>query len=209
MKSITIFYNERKITLWERTPEFEMRVDNLEINEPFIHKCNDRTGTILNTFFQREGIKEISFEHYNFEKLINDFKSHFKYIEAAGGLVRNIKNELLIIHRLGLPDLPKGKIESGESPKEAAIREVTEECGINDLEVIGEADSSYHIYLLNKKRVLKKTFWFYMKYSGNETLIPQKKEAITDAEWCDNKKLLNYKNETYRSLKKFFEPFLN
>ncbi len=204
MKSIIIYHNNRKIILWERTAELEDQIENLKIEEPFIHKCNDRMSNILDTFFEREGIKEISFEHYDFEKLFNDFKSHFKYIEAAGGLVRNTNNELLVIQRLGLPDLPKGKVDPGESPKEAAIREVTEECGINDLKIIGKAESSYHIYFLNEKRVLKKTHWFHMKYSGNEKLIPQKKEAITDAEWCKKKKLLKYENVTYESLRIYF-----
>ena len=36
-------------------------------------------------------------------------------------------NELLVIHRLGVPDLPKGKIDRGEKPEETAIREFFEE----------------------------------------------------------------------------------
>ena len=205
MKSITVYFNKRKIILWEKTLELEIKVDNLEIEEPFLHKCNDRMSNILNTFFEREGIKEISFEHYDFEKLFNDFKSHFKYIEAAGGLVRNLKNELLVIHRLGVPDLPKGKIDAGESPEEAAIREVTEECGINNLLIISETEPSYHIYYLNDKKILKKTYWFHMKYSGNEKLIPQKKESIVNVEWCNKDLLTKYKNKTYTSLRRYFD----
>lgn len=204
MQHITIYYNDRKIILWERTPKTEDKIDRLEVDEPFVHKCNDRMGTILNTFFDNKGISEISFEHHKFEKLFNDFKSHFKYIEAAGGLVKNKKDELLIIHRLGVPDLPKGKIDQGESPEEAAIREVEEECGISDLEIISEAESSYHIYFQNNKRILKKTFWFHMKYTGNEKLIPQVEENIIDVEWCDVKKLPEFKMKTYQSLRKYF-----
>ena len=204
MKSITVYFNNRKIILWEKTEELELKVYNLEIDEPFTNKCNDRMSTILNTFFEDERIKEISFKHENLEKLFKDFKSHFKYIEAAGGLVKNSKNELLIIHRLGVPDLPKGKIDAGESPEEAAIREVTEECGINNLEIISEAEPSYHIYFLDDKKILKKTFWFHMKYPGNEKPVPQKEEAITDVEWCNDKDLLKYKNKTYDSLGRYF-----
>ncbi len=205
MNSITIYHNNRRIILWEKTLELEIKVDSLEVEEPFLHKCNDRMSTILEMFFKRENIQEISFEHYDFEKLVNDFKSHFKYIEAAGGVVRNSKNELLVIQRLGKPDLPKGKIEQGENAMEAAIREVEEECGINDLELLSEAKPSYHIYLHNNKRILKKTFWFKMKYAGNEVLVPQTEEDITDVEWCNALKLEKSKKETYQSLKAFFE----
>ena len=204
MNKITIYYNNRKIILWETTPEFEDMVENLEIEEPFIHKCNDRTDTILNTFFEKEAIKEISFEHPDLNKLFNDFKSCFNYIEAAGGLVKNKHNELLVIQRFDIPDLPKGKIEKNEKPEDAAVREVEEECGITGLKITGKAESSFHIYTLKNKKVLKKTHWFYMNYVGDETLKPQTEEAITKVEWCDVQKIREYKNLTYKSLKKYF-----
>ncbi len=204
MKQITIYYNNRTIKLWQKTKELEIKVENLEIDEPFMHKCNDRTNNILEVFFKSEKIQEISFEHYDLNKLLRDFKSYFNYIEAAGGLVRNIKNELLIIHRFGIPDLPKGKIENNESPQKAALREVEEECGISTLEIIGKAKSSYHIYIHKDKKVLKKTHWFYMKYTGNEKLIPQTEEDISLVEWCNHEKEYKYKKETYLSLKSYF-----
>jgi len=204
LKNITVYHNDRKIILWESTPEFEDMVENLEIDEPFIHKCTDRMSNILNTFFEKEDIKEISFEHPDLNKLFEDFKSYFKYIEAAGGLVKNSKNELLVIHRFGIPDLPKGKIEKNETPEIAALREVEEECGIKKLKISGKAEPSYHIYFRKNKKVLKKTHWFYMLYEGNEIPEPQTEEDITKVEWCDAEKLSEYQKMTYKSLKKYF-----
>ncbi|RLD52398.1 MAG: NUDIX hydrolase [Bacteroidetes bacterium] len=205
MNKITIYRNNRKIILWETTPEFEELVENLEIDEPFIHKCNDRTDTILNTFFEKEAIKEISFEHPDLNKLFNDIKSYFNYIEAAGGLVKNKNNELLVIHRFDIPDLPKGKIEKNEKPEDTAIREVEEECGITGLKITGKAEPSYHIYTIKNKKVLKKTHWFYMNYAGDETLKPQTEEDITKVEWCDVQKLTEFQKQTYKSLKGYFK----
>ncbi len=205
MNKITIYRNNRKIILWETTPEFEELVDNFEIDEPFIHKCNDRTDTILNTFFEKEAIKEISFEHPDLNKLFNDIKSYFNYIEAAGGLVKNKNNELLVIHRFDIPDLPKGKIEKNEKPEDTAIREVEEECGITGLKITGKAEPSYHIYTIKNKKVLKKTHWFYMNYAGDETLKPQTEEDITKVEWCDVQKLTEFQKQTYKSLKGYFK----
>jgi len=203
-RKIIIYHNNRKIILWESTPEFEDMVENLEIDEPFIHKCNDRMHTILNTFFEKQDIEEISFEHQDLNKLFSDFKSYFKYIEAAGGLVKNKNNELLVIHRFGIPDLPKGKIEKNETPEDAAIREVEEECGINGLKITGETKPSYHVYFQGDKRILKKTYWFNMFYEGSETPQPQTEEDITKVEWCEKKKILLYRNSTYMSLQKYF-----
>jgi len=204
MQHITIYYNKRTITLWQKTEELEIKVEKLEIDEPFLHKCTDRMNNILNIFFKNENMQEISFEHYDLEKLLADFKTYFKYIEAAGGLVKNLKNELLVIHRLGLPDLPKGKIEYGETPKEAAIREVEEECGLSNLEIIKKAKPSYHIYSHKNRNILKKTYWFHMKYKGNESLIPQIEEDISSVEWCNSTLLKDYKLKTYDSLKSYF-----
>src|SRR5665648_657317 len=59
------------------------------------------------------------------------FRSLFVEIPAAGGLVRNENGLFLFIRRLGVWDLPKGKIEKNETPELAAVREVEEECGLS------------------------------------------------------------------------------
>ena len=102
------------------------------------------------------------------EKIYPEFVSQYLWIEAAGGLVLNTDNQLLMIFRNQKWDLPKGKIELGESPEKAAIREVEEETGINDIIIINEVPSSYHIFKQNNKSYFKKTYWYEMKttYEG-------------------------------------------
>ena len=78
------------------------------------------------------------------------FKDH-KAISAAGGIVER-EEELLFIRRHGLWDLPKGKIEKGESIEEAAIREVEEECGIQGITIKEELIETYHTYEVGKKK---------------------------------------------------------
>jgi len=116
----------------------------------------------------------------------NAFRNFFEdylLIEAAGGLVINNKQEILVIYRLGKWDLPKGKIETDEKIDEAAIREVEEECGIDGLEIIKELSPTFHTYELKGKPVLKKTYWFLMKTDFSGELIPQTEENITDVKW--------------------------
>ena len=56
-------------------------------------------------------------------RLFEDFAGHFKAVEAAGGLVYNDEGEVLLIFKRDHWDLPKGKIDKGESREAAAVRE--------------------------------------------------------------------------------------
>ncbi len=126
----------------------------------------------------------------------------FKVIEAAGGVVKNKNNELLLIFRLGCWDLPKGKIEKGEKTDEAAIREVQEECGIQELDITNELPASYHTYQLNGKHIIKKTHWFEMLYTGkSNVLIPQTEESITDVRWMNARAVATAMQNTYPLIK--------
>ncbi len=106
-----------------------------------------------------------------------------------------------MIHRLGMWDLPKGKIEAGETPKKAAIREVKEECGIGKLKITKELPSTYHTYEMKGKKYLKRTFWYEMMCHDDSPLIPQVEEHIDEAKWM-TKSALKKMNETntYRSI---------
>ena len=77
-------------------------------------------------------------------------------IEAAGGLVMNEKGEYLFIYRNDKWDLPKGKIEKEEKVKEAAVREVEEECGIKVSALGQKLCKTYHVYLGRGEVVLKR-----------------------------------------------------
>jgi len=116
-------------------------------------------------------------------ELFFEFKSLYVFIEAAGGLVYNNNKQFLTIFRKGKWDLPKGKVEEGEQYSEAAIREVSEECGIQPLRVLTKLKSTYHTYWINDQRVLKKTYWYEMFYDGQEKLVPQTEEDIVEAKW--------------------------
>ena len=58
-----------------------------------------------------------------------------KQILAAGGLVTNAQGEILWIFRRGFWDLPKGKLDDGETIQSCAIREVEEETGIQNIKL--------------------------------------------------------------------------
>jgi len=126
------------------------------------------------------------------------FEKHTLII-AAGGLVRK-KNKLLFIKRLGKWDIPKGKLEKLEEPQQGAIREVQEECGIKELIIEQLIIITYHTYTEKNKALLKKTYWYAMKYEGNNEIVVQTEEGITKAKWCSVNKLDKIKNNTYESI---------
>ena len=57
-------------------------------------------------------------------------------IKAGGGLVKNEKGEVLFMFRKGKWDLPKGKLDPGETMDACAVREVMEETGVSGLSIV-------------------------------------------------------------------------
>ncbi|WP_369410265.1 NUDIX hydrolase [Hufsiella ginkgonis] len=116
-------------------------------------------------------------------KLFKSIKKTLQLVGAAGGLVRNEENKYLFIFRKGKWDLPKGKIDSGERTRDAAVREVEEECGIKVNKLGEKICKTWHVYEMGGSVVLKKTSWYHMVAKNQPHLIPQLEEGITDARW--------------------------
>src|SRR5664279_4497884 len=117
--------------------------------------------------------------HENFQKLQKEFFKHFKLVKAGGGLVKNKAREILLIFRRGKWDLPKGKLADNETLSECALREVTEETGLTQIEVDIEIGITYHTYVEFGKHLLKESHWYLMNTKKREPLIPQVEEDIT------------------------------
>ncbi len=128
------------------------------------------------------------------------FQTYFKTIVAGGGGVYNAKGELLLIHRLGNWDLPKGKLEKGESPSVGAMREVEEECNVFDLKILMKLDTTLHIYF-QKKWMIKRTHWYAMHSGRHKQAKPQLEEDIDDLKWVKIKRLNIEKLDTYTSIR--------
>jgi 8-oxo-dGTP pyrophosphatase MutT (NUDIX family) len=133
---------------------------------------------------------------------------NFIWIEAAGGIVQNKESKKgLFIFRNGLWDIPKGKIEKGENPREGAIREIHEECGLKDLTITGELSPTYHIYFAYGKHFIKKTHWFTLE-TNDVNVEPQTEEGITEVRWFDGNDLDAVKENTFASILEVLEEWL-
>lgn len=196
-----VFWNDRKIVIThpgnipfiKATVRFENLNTTNEVREWFLGFTeSENNSAVLIHPLPGKFMKEL-------------FSPAFKSVPASGGVVfRN--NKLLFIFRNEKWDLPKGKIDHGESPKEAALREVAEECGIEGHQIIKVLPSTFHIYQsphINSfgQWILKETHWFEMSYSGNENGFPQTSENISAIKWFAKNELEEVLANTYESLK--------
>jgi 8-oxo-dGTP pyrophosphatase MutT (NUDIX family) len=199
MSYITIYFDDKPVYLCDKlTPEIDevrhhpdaVYIDELsraainsllhEINKPQFH-----AGIIINE---------------NFEKLKKDFFKHFKLVKAGGGVVKNKAGEILLIFRRGKWDLPKGKLDDGESLLECAIREVKEETGLTAIQAGKEIDITYHTYIEFGKHILKESHWYMMRATNVQALIPQTEEDITDIRWVNKDDLKKYLDNTFPTI---------
>ena len=167
----------------------------------------------INKFIQQNDGPDLILKCDNVESLFDELKTQFKYIEAAGGLIEQNNppggrtGKYLFIYRLDKWDLPKGKIDKGESPQQAAVREVQEETGLRNVILGAHIIDTYHTYVLKDKRILKKTYWYEMKTTDMQ-LIPQQEEDIEQAEWVVLRNFLSSKPVIYGNILIVLDAFV-
>jgi 8-oxo-dGTP pyrophosphatase MutT (NUDIX family) len=187
-----IYINEKVVLLTVKSPKFAehyQKIDAEHFDLKIVYHWVDKQPGKL------------------FYVLCDDAKAFLKkviknnmLIEAAGGLVTNQNGQHLFIYRNDKWDLPKGKIEKKEKTKIAAVREVEEECGIKVNKLEYGICKTYHTYIYKGEVVLKKTYWFKMRYKGNAKLVPQLEEGITDVRWFKDEQVPTIINNTFPSI---------
>ncbi len=157
------------------------------------HKLIDQQGFDFKKFYA-EAARRTKADTYlmvcaDARKQLKNIRKQMPVIDAAGGLVQHKDSQYLFIYRNNKWDLPKGKLEKGEKPKQGAVREVEEECGIKISKCGKRICKTYHAYILKDELVLKRTYWFDMRFKGKGQLKPQTEEGITDVRWFDEKEI--------------------
>jgi len=159
--------------------------------EPFVHhddaifidELDSHTIKSMIHEMQLEKVHAGVFIHPDLEELKKAFWKKFTIIQAAGGLVVNEENKLLMIFRRGKWDLPKGKLDKGETLEQCAVREVEEETGLANIKLLSHLLTTYHTYHEGTKFVLKESYWYNMQVSGKQNLQPQLEEDILETRW--------------------------
>ncbi|NQT90027.1 MAG: NUDIX hydrolase [Candidatus Omnitrophica bacterium] len=108
-----------------------------------------------------------------------------KEFSAGGVIIRGSRNEpmvLLIKDSYGHWTWPKGKLKSGESPKDAAIREIWEETGLKDIELIESLGKTEYSCRRQGRQIFKTVhLYLFWQRSGEELKIQH--DEIQEGAW--------------------------
>jgi 8-oxo-dGTP pyrophosphatase MutT (NUDIX family) len=174
----------------------------------FIDELNSHTVKSMIHEMEVDKVHAGVFLHADLEALRKAFYKKFTLVQAAGGLVENEKGELLMIFRRGKWDLPKGKLDKGETLEACAVREVEEETGLQRIQLLSPLPVTYHTYHEGSKYILKESYWYYMKVEGTQELIPQTGEGIDVVKWVNRENARDYYPESFPSVIDVIEAFL-
>jgi len=197
MKNYRIYINDNTLFIADSAPKQEKEIQQIDVqNFDFKQLYKSITADSKKDYLLLDADPQAVFKK---------IKNSLTLIKAAGGLVKSAKGNYLFIFRNKKWDLPKGKVEKDEKMKEAARREVEEECGVKIYTNDEKLCKTYHVYTMGSKVVLKKTNWYSMTVKGEPKLIPQKEEGITKASWLNKSELAPVLSNTYPSIVQVLE----
>jgi ADP-ribose pyrophosphatase YjhB (NUDIX family) len=182
---------------------------DLTLKSVLVSRYTSKIKHLLNHIDLLEKSKKytaVILEYHEPDVLVGDFFNLYKLRPAAGGLVVNELGQYLMILRLGYWDLPKGKIEKQEGIKVAAVREIEEETGAQDVKVLSRLLTTYHTYKIKKKRFLKQTYWFHCT-APKQQLTPQSEENIEFATWVDYSQFDETSEPIYKNILEVIETY--
>ena len=150
------------------------------------------------------------------------------YRPAVGIMLVNPAGLAFIGRRIDMPaglaawQMPQGGIDPGESPREAAFRELEEEVGTDKAEILAETQGWLHYDLPTDiaSRMWsgrwrgQRQKWFLMRFTGEDADInPATEHPEFDAwEWVEPERLpeliVPFKRQLYRELLAEFRPQL-
>lgn len=160
-------------------------------------------------------------------------QSSLPYRPCAGIMLINKDNLIWVGQRLAKPSdgidqmfwqMPQGGIDPGETPEQAAFRELKEETGVTSTELIAETEGwlTYDLpqellgIALKGKYRGQKQKWFAMRFIGEEkeiNIIPDETEQeFNDWKWVSAKDLPNltipFKQDIYHRLLETFQDII-
>lgn len=188
--------------------EFEDIVPEVLVDDVLIMNASfEQVDSLLKLMTDKKlrKVHSIFISSRNKRKLIDYLKGKFKVIEAGGGIVEK-NGKILMIYRRKVWDMPKGKLDKGESIKACATREVEEETGVK-VAIDKKIDAVWHTYVTKKKYILKKTHWYAMDCIDDKKMAPQKEEGIKKVEWMSMEEVRKSLHGSYRSIRYVMQEY--
>jgi 8-oxo-dGTP pyrophosphatase MutT (NUDIX family) len=170
--------------------------DNLKIETEL---SDDKVAQMIEAM-QQDDLDGGIFESTNTDLLLQAFEAQMEKIVAGGGLVYTPQKTVLLIFRRGKWDLPKGKLDEGETLEACAVREVKEETGLSSAIIEKHLTTTWHTYHQDGKLILKESHWYLMQTPLEEALKPQEDEDIESCRWVPLNDLQAYMQNTHPSI---------
>ncbi|MHC5201190.1 NUDIX hydrolase [Myroides sp. LJL119] len=187
-----VFVNDKPLFLTDKI-EKETDFQLFLLNDVDIDK-------IIIKYFQNK-IDKAFLYHPDEKEILKKLKEKISVQKAGGGVVFNQKGEVLFILRGGKWDLPKGGIEKHETMEQTAMREVQEETGVGELQILEKLSKTYHIFKRNGKYRLKITSWYKMQTTYLQELKPQIEEGIEQVVWMDKQQIAKAMDNSYENIR--------
>ena len=187
-----IFFTDKALILTDTPVEVEgaVRLPSSELSKANVLKIFETTNSIIVCDEAIEAVKE-------------RFFGEFKYVLAAGGVVRNERGESLMIYRNHRWDLPKGHVDGEESDEECAVREIAEETGVEGAKIVRFLCNTLHSFDVYGVWEIKRTAWYELEADTTDTK-PQAEEGISCAKWCSEEEVAENLKATYPTIREVF-----
>ena len=106
---------------------------------------------------------------------------------SAGGLVLSLRDGVTFVAMIATRGrtrwgLPKGAVSEGETPADAALREVREETGL-EAKIVKPLETIQYFFRVGDTLIRKRVEFFLMQYVAGE-ITPQLSE-VDDVEWVE------------------------
>jgi ADP-ribose pyrophosphatase YjhB (NUDIX family) len=206
--TISIFFNEKPVYLCDALDESLNKLLQHR-NAVLVEECSIAAINNLLEQINTTNCTAGVLCYPNFDQLKELFFQQFTPITACGGVVQNDKRELLFIYRRSKWDLPKGKLEIGETEEYCAQREIEEETGVTGLNLKKKIGETYHTYHEFGKHFLKTTHWFYFTCSSQQKVQPQTEEDITEIKWVPTQNIREPMSNTYENIREVMQRFFD
>lgn len=190
-----VFVNESLLTLTNKLSDTS-NAKYFLLNKDAIHEA-------INSLAKGK-IKEACIYHPNSEEILKKFTNEIPLVVAGGGVVTNDEGKVLFIYRNDKWDLPKGKLDKGETIERCALREVEEETGVKDLKIENFLKTTYHVFKRNGVYKLKEVHWYAMTTSFDGKLVGQKNEGIEKVKWKGPDQIKKALKNSYTNIKILF-----
>ncbi len=170
--------------------ESEIYKSEFETTRRLINPSSEEVKNLIISL--KEKPETIIIQTENIETTFKKIAELFTIIQAGGGLAYTPDEQVLLIFRKGKWDLPKGKLDPGETLERCAVREVEEETGLNGITLGKKITTTYHTYKEKGQHILKESHWYLMTVPHAIPLTPQTEEDIQECKWIQKTALESY-----------------